>query len=87
VISLGKKTLAAEEQVIATQMEYSAPGFGDLIAEVYSLARADASHYPKLFMLVDAFDANVSQVWYDFSHITPEGNKIVSERMLDLTSQ
>ena len=40
--------------------------------------------YENLVYLGDLFDKSASQIWIDEWHVTPEGNRLVAERMLDV---
>jgi hypothetical protein len=64
-------------------MEYTAPGVPDLITKVYKMVGADAPRLKNLRLLNGVFDAREPQLWVDWCHVTPEGNKIVADAIVD----
>ncbi len=84
VITLGDKPLTTGEQQMVSEMEYAAAGFAAFLRQVYGLISAEASSsHPKLKLLIAAFDGQRSDIWIDWSHTTPEGNKIVAAAIAD----
>ena len=81
-IAVGGKPLTAEEQAMRSKM-------GDdliqLTRAVYELIEAEVDDYENLWYIADVLDPMETQIWIDeWSHVTPSGNELVAERMLDL---
>jgi len=82
-ISLGHKPLTPEEQAMKERAD-SNPALAKLQSAVYqSLERASA-HYPHLYSLVHIFEQYDGLLWIDEGHVTPIGNHMIAERMLDI---
>jgi hypothetical protein len=82
-LALGNKPLTAEEQAMKERAESDA-ALAKLQTAVYqSLERASA-HYPHLYSLVHIFDHCESLMWIDEGHVTPIGNHVIAESMLDV---
>ena len=79
--------MTIEEESMIETMEYSVPGFAEFMAEVYSEIAKQLPICENIYFLDNAFDDLNEQIWIDFSHITPEGNKIVSKTISDTISQ
>ncbi len=83
IILTSRKPLTAEERRMIPEMEYTAPGVPDLITKVYKMVGADAPRLKNLRLLNGVFDAREPQLWVDWCHVTPEGNKIVADAIVD----
>ena len=73
-----KKTLTAEEKEI---LETFDPSLITLYRQSYALIETRQSNYPYLHNIEDSFSAETQSLWIDWTHITPEGNKIIAARI------
>jgi hypothetical protein len=55
-----------------------------LLTAVYQTIERKSSKYPNLYSLVRIFDRYDSLIWIDAAHVTPIGNQLIAERMLDV---
>lgn len=83
VISIEAKALTADEQRMRAEMDYSAPGFAEMVGRVYALVEARGRGSDRLRSLTHVYDAQCSQLWIDWIHVTPEGNKLVADAMAE----
>jgi hypothetical protein len=83
LILTGRKVLTTEERGMIPEMQYSAPGVAELASGVYQMIGARAPRLANLRSLTDVFDAQKSQIWIDWCHVTPEGNRIVAAAMAE----
>ena len=83
IISLGNKPLTPEEQEMKHRMESEAALY-KLLTAVYQTIERKSSKYPNLYSLVRIFDRYDSLIWIDAAHVTPIGNQLIAERMLDV---
>ncbi len=86
-IKLSEKTLTIEEKKAIQTMDYSMPGFAKFMSEIYSFIESKSSGYKNMHFLNNIFDDLNEQIWIDFAHITPEGNKIISKMISYIISQ
>ena len=57
-------------------------GFQSLYPQLAGLLTADAKLYGYQFLnLTDVFDTVEAQAFTDYCHLTPEGNRIVADRI------
>lgn len=80
VISVGEKQLTREEQEMRSQMD---PALVDLVGVVYRNIELAAPEYEKLHYIAQPWEEQVSQIWIDWAHVTPVGNQLIAEEMLD----
>jgi len=83
LISLGNKPLTPEEQQIKHRTESEAALY-KLFAGVYQAIERESSKYQNLYSMVHIFDRYNSLMWIDESHVTPIGNQLIAERMLNV---
>lgn len=83
-ISVGDKTLSAEEQPLRSEMDQA---LVDLHAAVYRNVELAAPHYENLYYITDVFDEQDSHIWIDSHHVTPERNQLIGDTMLDAISK
>lgn len=82
VIWLGDKRLTEEEfEVNETYRDYS-PGLVEMISETYSIVRSRSPSKERIVLLDDAFDEVQEDIWYDFVHVSEEGNELIADRMI-----
>lgn len=79
VISVGSKSLTEEEQAIKVQLSNA---FIDLASSTYSEVEKVAPEYENLHFIADVFDHREDSIWADAFHITPVGNRLVADAML-----
>jgi len=82
VISIGEKPLTREEQTMKRLLE-SQRGLSKLYDVVYRRMELESSRSKNLYYLGHIFDKHNSQIWIDEWHITPAGNQLVAQKMLD----
>jgi hypothetical protein len=85
VVSIGEKPLTGEEQNMKRQLELQ-PGLSKLYDAVYRTMELESSKYANLCRLDRVFDKYNSQIWIDEWHITPVGNQLIAQEMLDVVS-
>jgi len=82
-IALGKKPLTREEQAMKHEAEREA-ALSTLGIAVYHTFAREASKYPNLYCMVHIFDRYDALLWIDGGHVTPIGNQVIAESMLDV---
>ncbi len=82
-ISMGDKPLTPEEQEIKHRMESQA-GLERLITAVYRAIERETSKFKNIHSMVHVFDPYPSLMFIDEGHVTPIGNQVIAERMLDV---
>ena len=85
VVSIGEKPLTREEQNMKRQLELQ-PGLSKLYDVVYRGMELESSKYANLYCLDRVFDKYNSQIWIDEWHITPVGNQLIAQKMLDVVT-
>jgi hypothetical protein len=84
-----KPLTRAEQELARYDREIGGPLYVDCIERVHAeMARsmktaADEDGYT-FVNLLDAFDETSDQVFTDFAHLTPRGNKIIAERLYEM---
>jgi hypothetical protein len=82
-VSLGNKPLTSEEQEMKHETEGEV-AFYKLFTAVYQTIERESSKYQNLYSMVHIFDRYDSLLWIDDGHVTPVGNQLIAERMLDV---
>jgi lysophospholipase L1-like esterase len=82
-VVLGKKPLTSEEQEMKQTMESEGVEH-KLLTAVYQNIERESSKYQNLHSMVHIFDRYDSLIWIDGSHVTPIGNQLIAEKMLDV---
>jgi hypothetical protein len=77
-IAIGDKSLTREEQEMRRIMD---PALIELSESVYRRVEQVAKKYENLYYLAEIFNALDSQIWIDFSHVTPVGNRLIADKM------
>jgi len=83
IVSLGNKPLTPEEQEMKYRLE-SDVALYKLFTAVYRTIERECSKYQNLYSMVHIFDRYDSLIWIDEGHVTPIGNQVIAERMLDI---
>jgi len=83
IVSLGNKPLTPEEQEMKYRLE-SDVAIYKLFTAVYQTIERESSKYQNLYSMVHIFDRYDSLIWIDEGHVTPIGNQVIAERMLDV---
>ena len=83
IVSLGNKPLTREEQKMKSRLESNA-ALDKLVTAVYQTIERESSKYQNLYSMVHIFDRYDSLIWIDEGHVTPIGNQLIAERMLDI---
>jgi hypothetical protein len=79
----GNKPLTPEEREMKHRVETEA-AFYKLYTAVYQTIERESSKYQHLYSMVHIFDRYDSLIWIDAAHVTPIGNQLIAERMLDV---
>jgi hypothetical protein len=79
----GNKPLTPEEQEMKHKVETDA-AFYKLYIAVYQTIERESSKYQNFHSMAQIFDHYDSLIWIDAAHVTPIGNQLVAERMLDV---
>jgi len=82
-LALGNKPLTPEEQEMTHKLENEAARY-KLVTAVYHTIERESSKYQNLYSLVHIFDHCDSLIFIDPSHVTPIGNQLIAERILDI---
>jgi lysophospholipase L1-like esterase len=81
-LAVGNKNLTEDEQAIKAEINRS---MAELAVAVYSQIQKASDQYERLYYIADTLDAHEYQIWIDsWGHITPEGNYIVAQSMLQV---
>jgi lysophospholipase L1-like esterase len=82
VIFAGDKPLTAGEQEIRESRRKAWPGVEELYQKTYELVRRE--NRPHLFYIADVFGSYKDNLYLDFAHLPPEGNRLVAARMYEV---
>jgi hypothetical protein len=77
------KPLTHEEQEMRRQAE-SDSAFKKLLTAVYQNIQSHISAYPNIYSITDVFDKYDSSIWIDAGHVTPVGNQLIADRILNI---
>jgi hypothetical protein len=90
-ILIGDKPLADVEQKMITGLNWVLPMDDRLMAlfeNTYEKVDREARGADHLYMLSDVFDEVETKIWIDtWGHVTPEGNKLVAQRIMSLIKE
>lgn len=82
------KPLTSEEEGIKRSLvswcSSRTPGLIELRHATYSLIKSEAAKRDNLYYIADIFNHRQDFVYSDGAHITPEGNRIVAERIASI---
>jgi hypothetical protein len=82
-ISMGNKPLTPEEQEMKHKTELQA-AYYKLHTAAYQIIERGFAKYQNFYSMVHVFDHYDSLIWIDEGHVTPIGNQVIAERMLDV---
>ena len=82
-VLLSNKPLTPEEQEMKHKAE-TERAFHKLYTAVYQTIERKSSKYQNLYSMVHIFDNYDSLIWIDAGHVTPIGNQVIAERILDI---
>jgi lysophospholipase L1-like esterase len=80
-IGSGRKTLTAEEEILKRKVD---PALAKLYQLVDQKIQPQVAEYRNLTYLGRIFDEYKSLLWLDDTHVTPVGNEIIAEKMLEI---
>jgi hypothetical protein len=81
-MSSSKKPLTTEEEDLKRAVD---PSLEKLYEAVYqAMGPSVISRYKKLHSMTDVFDKTQSLIWLDDVHVTPVGNEMIADRMLQV---
>jgi hypothetical protein len=80
---VGNKPRTPEEQEMTRKLESEAALY-KLLTAVYQTVEKKSSEYPNFYSMAHIFDHYDSLLWIDTGHVTPIGNQLIAERMLDV---
>jgi hypothetical protein len=78
-IMIGGKSLTGEEQEMKRGMD---PAYIELYESVYGRVQQIAKKYENLYYMANIFDEYKQLIWIDDVHVTPEGNLLIAQKML-----
>ena len=81
-ITVGDKSLTGEEQEMKRELD---PALIELYQSVYRRVQEKAKNYKDLYYIANIFDEYEPLVWIDSTHVIPEGNRLIAQKMLQIT--
>jgi lysophospholipase L1-like esterase len=78
VIYIGNKPLTKDE----LEMKGDEPGMVDLFTLTYPIIEHADFDHKKLYYIADDFKRQTAQIWIDAMHITPVGNQLIAQSIL-----
>jgi hypothetical protein len=82
-VVLTNKPLTPEEQEMKRTLESHATLY-KLVTTVHQTVERDSARYPNLYSMDHVFDHYDSLIFIDGGHVTPIGNQLVAEKMLEV---
>ena len=86
IVSMGDKRLTTEEQEMKHSLEMET-AFNKLCTAVYKTAELESSKYQNFYTMAHIFDEYDSLLWIDEFHVTPVGNQLIAQKMLDVITR
>jgi len=83
IISRGNKPLTREEQEMKQKLEKE-DALNKLCNAVYQTLEDGSKKYQNLYTVTNIFDGYDSLLWIDEFHVTPIGNQLIAQKMLDV---
>ena len=77
-----QKPVTPDEQLLRDETVASMPGLRELYRLTYS--KAAASKVPQFVNIADAFSAHGERLYIDMSHLFPDGNRVIADRIYDV---
>jgi hypothetical protein len=84
VIAMGEKPLTGEEQKIKLKID---PALVELYEPAYRSIQRAVDKYEKLHYMAEIFNDYNSEIWIDPHHVTPVGNRIIAQKMLEVVGR
>jgi len=81
IITVGDKSLTGEEQEMKGRLD---PALIELYESVYRRVQQAAEKYEDLYYMAKVFDEYEPLVWIDSTHVIPEGNRLIAQKMLQV---
>lgn len=81
VLLVGEKPLTEEEREMLSRVD---PYLVNLYRKVYSRVEQRASEDEKLHYMANVFHKQTEQIWIDPWHVTPVGNRLIANEMVDI---
>jgi lysophospholipase L1-like esterase len=83
IVSMGSKPLTGEEQEIKDGLKMN-HGLNKLYTSVYQAIELESPKYQNVHSMAHIFDGYNSLLWIDELHVTPLGNQLIAQKMLDI---
>jgi lysophospholipase L1-like esterase len=83
IVSRGNKPLTREEQEMKQRLEMEV-ALNKLLTVVYQTIELRSAEYQNLHTINHIFDQYNSLIWIDAYHVTPVGNQLIAQKMLDV---
>jgi len=83
IVSMGNKPLTREEQEIKHRLEIE-DALNKLCTAVYQTVDLERSKYRNFYSLAHVFDGYDSLLWIDEFHVTPTGNQLIAQKVLQV---
>jgi lysophospholipase L1-like esterase len=80
-ISVGHKALTDEERNLLKAVD---PSLEKLYSSVYDMMGSLIQRYQNFYSLTGIFDNEQGLLWLDDTHVTPVGNNLIAEKMLEI---
>lgn len=81
-LAIGKKILTQEERDMSARID---PALAALASATYGDILSAVPGSAHIWSLTDIFDTQEGQIWFDdVGHVTPEGNRLVAQKILEL---
>jgi len=78
-ITVGDKSLTGEAQEMKRGID---PALIELYGSVYRRVQQVTEKYEDLYYMAKVFDEYEPLVWIDIAHVTPEGNRLIAQKMV-----
>jgi hypothetical protein len=81
MLAIGDKPLTDEEQEMKRGLD---PALLELYESIYNRVQQAFKKYENLHYMAKIFDAYEPLVWIDEAHVTPEGNQLIAQAMVQI---
>ena len=82
-VARGSKSLTSEEQDMKQKLQKDIPLY-KLLTAVYQTLDLRSATYQNLHTIDHVFDGDNALIWIDAFHVTPVGNQLLAQKMLDV---
>ena len=79
MIAIGDKPLTGEEQEMKRAID---PALLELYESIYDRVQQASKKHENLYYMAKIFDTYEPLVWIDEAHVTPEGNQVIAQTMV-----